>query len=355
MKKLITFFLVFALLVGISVNYKTVFAAGKVSLNATKKTIYVGNAYELKLNNANGSVKWSSDNTSVATVLSSGVVVALSKGKATITAKNGGTSYTCAVTVKNPSLSSRSENLYIDRFIRLKMRGSNVTSWESSNPSVARVDDGGLVTAVSKGQASIKAKCENGKTYTCKINVKGYRFTIGQTVYFGKYEQDYNEYNGKDDIAWEVLDIKDGKALLLCKNMLEFLPYNTTLGENIYWENCYLRSWLNKDFYDEAFSTKEKNSICESTITTPTHITSSGPAAIDKVFVLSRDEVEEYFKNLWDLKREATSYAKRNNIYTTYSWTRTKWYDSAYVGGDDWPQEINEKLGVCPAMWIILE
>ena len=55
----------------------SVSAAGKVKLNATKKTLYVGDKFELKLNNATGTVKFSSSNKKVVKVSSQGVVTAV--------------------------------------------------------------------------------------------------------------------------------------------------------------------------------------------------------------------------------------------------------------------------------------
>jgi hypothetical protein len=52
------------------------------------------------LNNALGTVKWSSSNTKVATVNSSGKVVGVAAGTATITATYLGVKYNCTVTIK---------------------------------------------------------------------------------------------------------------------------------------------------------------------------------------------------------------------------------------------------------------
>lgn len=45
-------------------------------------------------------------------------------------------------------------------------------TWESSNPSVADVDNSGIVTAKSAGTATITVKSVNGKTASCRITVK---------------------------------------------------------------------------------------------------------------------------------------------------------------------------------------
>lgn len=39
----------------------------------------------------------------------------------------------------------------------------------------------------------------------------------GDYVFFGAYEQDNNTSNGKEDVEWLVLEVKDGKALVISK------------------------------------------------------------------------------------------------------------------------------------------
>lgn len=80
---------------------------------------------------------------------------------------------------------------------------------------------------------------------------------VGHYVSFGKYEQDNNTSNGKEKIEWLVLEVKDGKALVISKYALDCKPYNTS-STNVTWETCSLRNWLNNDFINSAFSATEK-------------------------------------------------------------------------------------------------
>ena len=74
----------------------------KVSLSKTKKTIYVGEKYTLKIKGTSKKAKWwKSSNTKVATVNSKGKVTAKKKGTAEITAKIAGKKYKCTIKVKN--------------------------------------------------------------------------------------------------------------------------------------------------------------------------------------------------------------------------------------------------------------
>ena len=84
--------------------------------------------------------------------------------------------------------------------------------------------------------------------------------TIGSIVTFGRYEQDGDKENGPEEIEWVVLDVQDGKALLLSKYGLEAKPYNTEYTE-VTWETCTLRAWLNSDFLNKSFSTEEQSAI----------------------------------------------------------------------------------------------
>ena len=80
-----------------------------VKINAAEKVVAPGKTFQLAAwpqpaNAANKAVTWTSSNTSVAKVSSSGLVTAVSEGTATITVKtvDGGKTATCAITVGVP-------------------------------------------------------------------------------------------------------------------------------------------------------------------------------------------------------------------------------------------------------------
>ena len=81
--------------------------AATVKINKTKKTLKVGQTYQLKITGTKKTVKWKSSKKSVATVSSKGKVKAKAVGKTNITATVGGKTYKCKITVKaseNPAL-----------------------------------------------------------------------------------------------------------------------------------------------------------------------------------------------------------------------------------------------------------
>lgn len=76
-----------------------------VKINAAKKTLHIGQNYTVKITGTTQKIMWKSNNTSVATVNSSGKVTAVGEGTATIIATIGSGSenikLTCKITVKN--------------------------------------------------------------------------------------------------------------------------------------------------------------------------------------------------------------------------------------------------------------
>lgn len=82
-------------------------ASKKTHLNKTKKSIYIGKKYTLKLVDkkgktiSNSKIKWSRSNKSVATISKKGVVTGKKAGKVKITAKYKGKKYTATITVKS--------------------------------------------------------------------------------------------------------------------------------------------------------------------------------------------------------------------------------------------------------------
>ena len=137
----------------------------------------------------NKSVTWSSSNTAVATVSSSGVVKGVKAGTATITAKTavGGKTATCKVTVSDVAVTGVSLNKSSITIapgktgtITATVKPDNATNksvtWSSSNTSIATVNGSGVVTGVKEGEVTITAKA-GGKTATCKVTILDTSFT----------------------------------------------------------------------------------------------------------------------------------------------------------------------------------
>ena len=202
--------------------------------------------------------------------------------------------------------------------------------------------------------------------------------SVGDIITFGHYEQDNNLDNGPEPIEWLVLDVQDGKALLLSKYGLDVKPYNTECVD-ITWEQCILRAWLNQDFLKTAFSDKEQTAILT------THIdnsdaqgcnkwkTTGGNDTEDQIFLLSFHEVFELYFTTNEARICApTDYAVSNGVWTNryYQlegrptgtwWLRSPGYyqhSAALVnyGGSRYEDYVNYEYSVIrPALWVDLE
>ena len=145
----------------------------------------------------------------------------------------------------------------------------------------------------------------------------------GNIVKFGHYEQDNNLKNGQEEIEWIVLDVQEGKSLLLSVYGLDEKPYNTDFSNTVTWEKCTLRSWLNKDFADTAFSTDEKKAILNTTVDNGDKQRNTqwnsygGNTTQDQIFLLSYSEVfGGYFNSDYDRRCAPTESAIANEAYT---------------------------------------
>ena len=158
-----------------------------ISLSQTALTLIEGESSTLSAtvipsDATDKNVTWASSNAHVATV-TSGKVTALSAGTTTITASCSGKNATCVVTVEKKVIPVTSVALSKSSLSLVEGESSTLTAtvspsdatdqtvtWTSSNTAVAKVD-GGKVTAVKEGTATITASC-GGKSATCTVTVK---------------------------------------------------------------------------------------------------------------------------------------------------------------------------------------
>lgn len=176
----------------VTVKSKVIQVTG-VTLSKAELTLTEGDTQSLTAtvspeNATDKSVTWSSDNTSVADVSSTGIVVAKAPGTATITVKtnDGGKTASCTVTVRAKTISVTGVSLDMTsltmtegetRSLVATVSPENATdktvTWSSNNSSVATVSSSGVVTAKSPGTATITVKTnDGGKTATCSVTVK---------------------------------------------------------------------------------------------------------------------------------------------------------------------------------------
>ena len=211
---------------------------------------------------------------------------------------------------------------------------------------------------------------------------------IGTIVAFGHYEQDGDEENGPEEIEWIVLDEKDGKSLLLSRYGLEAMPYHTKVM-NITWAKCSLRTWLNKDFLESAFSEDEQDLILETKVDNSQKQgyrrwnnwkkTKGGKNTKDRIFLLSYLEAKQYLgvtrsdegnpsgvARMTEFVRQKTAdspyYRNMTEDSPEYGvctwWLRSPGYLQKLVATVNWDgtlvafEPAEEAGGVRPALWV---
>jgi hypothetical protein len=122
-----------------------------------------------------GSVRWSTSNSSVATVSSVGLVTAVTSGDAVVTATSNGKTGNTNVTVSavdRIAVSPSTASIAAGSTQQFQVAGydaannvvsTHAVSWDSSNPSVASVNSSGVAIGLGAGVATISASAD-GKT-----------------------------------------------------------------------------------------------------------------------------------------------------------------------------------------------
>lgn len=202
--------------------------------------------------------------------------------------------------------------------------------------------------------------------------------SIGGTIAFGKHE-------------WRILDIKDGKALLLSDEIIEQRDYHDK-KEEVTWETSETRNYLNNCFM-ENFDHNEKKSILpvvNANKYNPWYGSKGGNSTEDRIFLLSLDDVVRcYFGDsgrLLDNPRKNQRYwfdrKDENNTRRKATFMKSSWWwwlrtpgknnkVSVYIHGDGnvgiqgngisktsfntvHPKTQSNKGGIRPALWLTL-
>jgi len=115
---------------------------------------------------------------------------------------------------------------------------------------------------------------------------------IGSTITFGGSQ-------------WRVLDVKDNTALIISEQLIGLRSYHSSKTD-ITWEKCSLREYLNNEYYNK-FTEEEKARIIETKNSNPPNLwygTKGGADTVDKIFLLSLEEVVKYFGDSGDYKNK---------------------------------------------------
>ena len=233
-------------------------------------------------------------------------------------------------------------------------------------------------------------------------------------------------------INWLVLDVQDGKALIISEDILERRPYNyediekkfeeiekiheeiqkllergpsaeeweyinqllerglyNEEYEEVTWENCSLRQYLNGEFYNNTFTAAEQARIVATQVKNDDNQwfgTTGGTDTTDKIFLLSLEEAVKYFGDSGLLANRPDALAlgindQYNSARAAYTqsgdfcwwWLRSPGHDILFAAGLDFysgfavvidcfglidvrgTYTYGDIIGVRPALWITLE
>jgi len=166
---------------------------------------------------------------------------------------------------------------------------------------------------------------------------------IGYIIQFGDYD-------------WRVLDVQDGKALIITENITESRTYHSDYVE-MTWEQSDIRAYLNGEFYN-SFSSEERERIIATTVINDSnrHGISGGNDTTDKIFLLSINEANIYFADdsariAFNADSEPYSWWLRSPGFNAYMAAQVKSDGNVFFDVNN--QDVNNvMLGVRPAMWV---
>lgn len=176
------------------------------------------------------------------------------------------------------------------------------------------------------------------------------------TVTFGSYQD--------ENIEWYVLTQEDGKSLLLSVHAIDTKPFNDSPST---WDNSSLRTWLNDEFYQNAFTADEQKEIQLTHLHNGDELgygTATGQDTDDHVFLLSASEAEKYLSDK-ETTTSPTQYALSQGAYTNDKGDCAWWLRSPGMD-DDGPAYYSSQgevgtrahkgsetiIGVRPAIWV---
>ncbi len=168
------------------------------------------------------------------------------------------------------------------------------------------------------------------------------------------------------DEDWRVIDRSGNRLLLISEKNIADKEYNKS-NDNVTWETCTLRKWLNNDWLSSAFSDGERAMIEETTVKNPDNPeygTKGGNDTVDKVFLLSIDEANKYFLSdadrmngsWWWLRSPGHGQGMVACVYGNggvYSGGNYE-YRGGRIDTDGYSVNRSDN-GVRPAMWIKVE
>ncbi|OCT15327.1 hypothetical protein A8709_14645 [Paenibacillus pectinilyticus] len=215
-------------------------------------------------NATNKKLIWHSSDTHIATVDTNGVVTGIHEGLTTITAAselNGALSSQTSVTVtpfipltsvsftNAPLQMTNYDTLQLEAVVEPANATDQLLTWQSSNPSVLRVDQNGQAKALKLGTAIITASSSNGKMASATIEVKA------------PVLKDPEEYD-KIRIRWkETLTGKD--SLDISNSGIKSRIDDNAAKAQLYWDNLQMNGASTTLWSDIASSTSDSTFVLD--------------------------------------------------------------------------------------------
>lgn len=157
-----------------------------VLLTSYSRTMKIGDEYLLAAVTSTGKKpKFSSSDSSVASVNAYGKITAKKAGTATITAKIANGEASCKVKVEKTVITLSQKNISLENGQSVKLKATTSTghsvTYKSSKKSVASVDENGLITAQKPGETTITVTADK-TSVTCKVTVKEPKVRLSRTA-----------------------------------------------------------------------------------------------------------------------------------------------------------------------------
>lgn len=192
---------------------------------------------------------------------------------------------------------------------------------------------------------------------------------IGNTVTFGSYLQDGEFSYSIAPIEWIVLDVSDGEAFLLSKNILDAhvcgMEYDRSkfdLSDSYLWEVSTLRTFLNGYFFDSAFSDAEKEKLVPMYVGETIDWEAAETSLYDNVSVLSAEQVWQYFPVESERCAQLTDWAYNQGVLKFDNgcgswWIREDPYLSVVFGMEGFISgtDLYMAEGVRPCIKVVIE
>lgn len=200
------------------------------------------------------------------------------------------------------------------RAVVSKLRGS----WlDATDEEFAWIKEGDLADNGHEDEKRVAAEIYEGAEKVSELEIdyafwRGQRIEKGSTVEFGWYPK--MRKGNEEAIAWTVLSCRYGNVVVITKDIVDCHPYESS-GVDVGWVKSGARVFLNDVFYNEAFSYKDKKSICCGYRNTPFDVANlECSQTAERVFLLAYDEAKWFFETNYARRARGTGYANTRGL-----------------------------------------